>query len=739
MSAVLLPFDGWTPLAGRPRLRRGGPGAVARALIRHADIWADTRLPGVAGLPIAVLPFQLAPALAILRGAASRVLIADEVGLGKTVQAGLLIAALTARGVGERVLIVVPAGLREQWRDELWARLRLRGAIVDAAALRERAARLPPTVGPWERPGLHVLSMEFARQLDVLAGLTAPCWDILVVDEAHHVCGHSARAAAVRSLAARARHVVLLTATPHDGDEAAFASLCGIGRLAPPCEDPLLLVRRTRQVLDRPPGRRTVLFRARETREEQALHHRLARYVAAVNAGGSAAARLAMLVLEKRALSGPAALAASARRRLSALAAPGWWQAALPLDDDGAYDDPDTRVPPVLGAPGGLPAARERAWLRDLIAAAELASQRPSKLRRLVRLLTRTREQVIVFTEYRDTQDALGVALARVAPLACLHGGMTAEERRDALDRFGRGAARVLLATDAAGEGLNLQASCRIVALYELPWTPARIEQRIGRVDRLGQQLRVHVWHLVGRRGEERRHLARLAARLRALQGSLVGSLAHLAPELAGESPPSNRVWQSHAPGVLPLVDLAEAHAECRAVRILRRLLARPHGALSHAGEGRRARHVPWARLRPKDRALAPGAVFLIATRIPGTSRERLLAVHVRLRTQVPAGQAAALAALQPLALDFARRQRFPDDDGFRQRLGGRERALQNALERLGADRWQPALFDRRATRAAAAAADRLHSQRQEHRRRLDRLDCREGEPARTVAALLFE
>src|SRR5206468_2764994 len=125
------------------------------------------------------------------------------------------------------------------------------------------------------------------------------------------------------------------------------------------------------------------------------------------------------------------------------------------------------------------------------------AARHETKIARLVRLLEVLREPVVVFTEYRDTLLHLQRRLGFSA--AALHGGLTRDERSAALADFASGRRRVLLATDAAGEGLNLHQACRVVVNLELPWNPMRLEQRIGRVDRIGQRRTVHAFHLIAR------------------------------------------------------------------------------------------------------------------------------------------------------------------------------------------------------------------------------------------------
>jgi hypothetical protein len=153
--------------------------------------------------------------------------------------------------------------------------------------------------------------------------------------------------------------------------------------------------------------------------------------------------------------------------------------------------------------------------LSEIEARAAAAARRETKLSclaRLLRRLGRLGETAIVFTEYRDT--LLHVRRHLACDCAVLHGGLSAEDRRAELDKFSSGRCPVLLATDAAGEGLNLQGRCRVVVNLELPWNPMRLEQRIGRVDRIGQAKRVHAFHLIAHGSGERRILEHLKARL---------------------------------------------------------------------------------------------------------------------------------------------------------------------------------------------------------------------------------
>lgn len=512
----VLPVDDERPRARQIRLDRWRANAVS--LLR--DSCPPGSLTAAARAHIDVMAHQLQPALAIVRGLGTRVLLADDVGLGKTIEAGLILAELLARGCVERILIVSPAGLRDQWAGELRDRFDVRAEIVHAAFLRAVAAELPAGANPWTTLPIAIASIDYVKRPEVLPAVLDCSWEVLVVDEAHGCVNASDRYQAVRVLSERAAYVILVTATPHSGHTAAFASLCCLGQQNGPDDkrdddhaDPILIFRRSRAHVDAGKGRTVRAIRIRANDAERRMHQALSRYSSAVlDEHGDAA--LAVSVLHKRAMSCAWSLARTVERRLASLALPAQpgIQLPLPLDDlDGERTERD--LPPLWPAEIALGnAARERTLLAAVLDAASGADHHDSKLRAIVRLIRRIRESVIVFTEYRDTLQRLHRTLGGSALL--LHGGLTQEERRLALARFERESPSVLLATDAAGEGLNLHHRCRLVVSLELPWNPMRLEQRIGRVDRIGQHRRVHAIHFVGTAGAEQRLLERLRERL---------------------------------------------------------------------------------------------------------------------------------------------------------------------------------------------------------------------------------
>ena len=511
---LLTPFDR-VEIVNKPsdQLRRVGTARWRRAA---QALVARSGIPGVLqtthSADIDILPHQLEPAVAVLRGAGCRLLLADDVGLGKTIQACVLIAELRARGLADRVMVLTPPGLRDQWRDELRERFHVEASIADFPAVRQQLATIPPDVNPWTTWPVAIASVDYVKRPEVLRAVLNAGWDVVVVDEAHRVANDGDRHRATAALTARAAYVILLTATPHSGDAASFESLCHLGAV----DDRLLIFRRTRHALkDAAQPRRVHRLHVRSTVAERRMVARLDRFGEAVRSERGAGSRdmwIALALLRKRAYSSAHALHLSVTRRLETLAGQSSDanQLLLPLDEFG--ETSDDRSPDWSAALGLSDPAHERRFLRALADAAAAASTHESKIRAIRRLLHRINEPAIIFTEYRDTL----VWLARQfsEPVLQLHGGLSRSERVATVKAFTVGTSRLLLATDAAAEGLNLHRRCRLVINLELPWNPMRLEQRIGRVDRIGQHRAVHVFHLIGADTDEVGLLEQLRTRI---------------------------------------------------------------------------------------------------------------------------------------------------------------------------------------------------------------------------------
>lgn len=565
---LLAPFDRPVPISRTPALAAVTPRQWMHhlhSLIAGTHTFGQLRTPHPAEIDI--LPFQLEPALAVVRGHASRFLLADEVGLGKTIQAGLMLAELRVRGWCEHALIVVPAGLRQQWADEL-GRFRIQASVMDAASLASLTDTLPFDVNPWAVEPVAITSIDFLKQPEVLRGVGSLVWDALIVDEAHHATIASLRYDAVNALAQRARHVILLTATPHGGDDRAYRALCRIG--AGEDDEKIALFRRTREMTGMPRARRAHLLPVRATRQTSDMHRLLDEYVARLwdvaRHAGRRDVQLVAMVLAKRAFSSAHSLVISLERRLAGLKGeidlPS--QSSLPF----GVDDDQSDDPPMPIAPAFPRAGEERALVQGIIHSAASAFGHEGKMHALTRIVRRVREPLIIFTEYRDTLEAIRNVIGGLRHVVMLHGGQTTQERRQALHTFTTGAADVMLATDAGSEGLNLQGCCRVVINLELPWSPIRLEQRIGRVDRIGQKRTVHAINLLAAGTAERTVLASLLHRIDRIRLSEID----IAASMIGQSKPVEHL--APVDTCAEIIDLsAAAHTEAGRIAQARRAL----------------------------------------------------------------------------------------------------------------------------------------------------------------------
>jgi superfamily II DNA or RNA helicase len=760
---LLVPFD--RPRALPPRRGRGRLVGRRRGFLALRALAAGTaaagQLRGVAAAGIEILDYQLEPALACLRGAA-RILIADEVGLGKTIEAAVVLAELASRGEAERVLVLAPASLCEQWAGELSSRFHLNPVVVERAALARLAAWSSADEGPWARLPLAIASIDYVKQPEVLRGMGSVRWDLLVVDEAHACAVARHRGAALAWLSRRARRLLLLTATPHAGDRQAFRALCDVGRF--PGEPPVTMFRRTRAGLGIPPTRRVRLARVAIGAVEARMHGALLAYAARVwrrNAGDPAVepARLAMTVLCKRAASGPVALLVSLQRRLALLgrviAADGI-QLSLPLEEDPGHEDetPDGW----LAAPGLGDEREERHVLERLIGLARDAAAGDAKTRVLRRLLARARQPVLVFTEYRDTLEWLAPRLAPPGEVATLHGRLDRDARRAAVDRFTSGRASVLLATDAASLGLNLHAACHLVVNHDLPWSPMRLEQRIGRLDRIGQRQTVHAVHLVARGTFEDQVLGRLALRVEAVRRSIGLDASPLgvmndtdvaAVVIGGASNPagpSPNAAEGPDDELFERIDLrSEARDEARRLLAVR-ALAGTHRAGRHPPDlgavlAACERTAPWRFVVRAGRfGVAPGVYAFYRVRVVD-GRGTLLHEEV-VPLFLPAAAETASPSDRSLPSPPAWRRVAAAFDAVAAGVAGEMRSRVESLRKGPVDAWrqresrmaevdgcepepvQPGLFDHRALKVAGEVAGRRQAAVEEAAARVVALDA---------------
>jgi superfamily II DNA or RNA helicase len=724
----LAPFDRPATIARTERLTRVRARHAAARLAHHLSrTFTRATLTGACDAAIDLLPYQLEPALALLTGT-RRVLLADEVGLGKTIQAGVTIAEIHRRTPHARTLVLAPAALRDQWVDELGRRFHLQCLAADRHRLDVQARHGLHGDNPWRRSGVWIASFDFLKQRHVLDGLPSDPWDLLVIDEVHAAAGDSERHDACAELAHRARKVMLISGTPHDGDDSRFARLMSLGCLRGEDTAPVVF-RRTRPEVGFALPRRVRWHHVHLSEAESDLYQVLADFEAvALQTAGQVhrqAAILLLAVFRKRALSTMRALRISLDRRLAWLgdgqrmADLDWLQPRLAFEDD--TDEVDETDRESLTGDIGFRSATERSWLRRLRVLAEVAERCESKVSYVTELIARAREPVVVFTEFRHSLEALHRRLQAGRPIAALHGGLTPLERRQQLDRFLAGGATVLLTTDVGGQGLNLQERARWVITLELPWNPLRLEQRCGRVDRIGQSKPVHFTVIVARHDFETGVLARLARRMLAARRTLGDDLAgRLIPDASavGAALFEDAVLAEPAGAAATPVCLSRRWV--RPARLLARRLisSRLLGRYwrAPADDAPAAIWTEIDRLPSLRRVAGDGSLFVFSVPIvdgSGAVIERhLVSLRVDDGTKVDDARARAREALA------ARTRRLAV--WLRQELRGRVQTetglASHAVTNLNPREAQPGLFDQRALRAFEAARAEADS----HRQRLD-------------------
>ncbi len=410
-----------------------------------------------------VKPHQVSVAHHVLSAAQPRFVLADEVGLGKTIEAGLVLSALLHAGLVRRCLVVAPSHLTVQWLAELFHKFNLLFTLMDPDRARDARQEEPDPDAPgspWARHNLVVTSLEWLSRAGKEAEEAAEAgWDLVVFDEAHHLRG--ARAYEVANALSRSSWgLLLLTATPLQLDPGEYHALLRLVDPAPPASEEELRTRLARQ-------------------------GDLAAEVRALLAGDSTAARrIAALFPDDPELKSQA----HARGRL-----PGGAVLSGLLRHLGSS-------PPALSA--ALAASADKA-LRSLAPrASALAAENDSKLQAFRELLEGevAGEKVLVFAEARETIDYLRLQLAKpqgkrkgIEALAYA-GDLSPAERDKLVARFrDPDGPRVLLCTELGGEGRNFQ-HCHVLVNYDLAWSPAAIEQRIGRIDRIGQSREVRIF-----------------------------------------------------------------------------------------------------------------------------------------------------------------------------------------------------------------------------------------------------
>lgn len=549
--------------------------AVRWGAISQADT-SSLQAPFRSGVDIE--DYQLDPLARAIQMPRANLLIADDVGLGKTIETGLVVQEMMLRHRVRSVLVVCPSAIQIQWRDQMRDKFGLEFRIVDSELMKELRRKRGLHVNPWAHFPRLITSIDFLKRERPLRMMREVLptpgesafprrFDMLIVDEAHNVAPSgsgryatdSQRTAAVRLLAPHFEHKLFLSATPHNGYPESFSALLELldnqrfARSVRPNPEQLsaAMVRRLKRELPprwdgtpRYPERRIDPLEVEYTATERRAHRALTQYAALRTDGARDdterfASEFVLKLLKKRLFSSPHAFLITLEKHLeslrtarrgvtgaSAKAAPGILRRQVDGLDEESADDEQNELAQQEALDTAAALFRtvspdEQRLLDELLAYARSAASRPdSKAATLIEWLERelfteghwNDRRVIIFTEYRATQKWLQGLLAQHGlsvhgRLMGLYGGMPSDERERIKAAFQAGstvsAVRILLATDAASEGIDLQNHCSRLIHYEIPWNPNRMEQRNGRIDRYGQSEPVTICHFVGKGYEQ--------------------------------------------------------------------------------------------------------------------------------------------------------------------------------------------------------------------------------------------
>ena len=485
----------------------------------------DERIHVAHGAAMDPAPYQFEPARQALRQPRQRILIADAVGLGKTLEAGILVSELMARGRGRRILVLAVKSMLTQFQKEFWNRFTIPLTRLDSIGIQRVRSRIPTSHNPFHYYDKAIISIDTLKQdAEYRTYLEQAYWDIIVIDEAHNVADRgsgsasaggshgrtSLRSRLARLLARRSDTLIMLSATPHDGRARSFASLMNMldaTAIADPDDyskedfrDKGLVIRRFKkdirnQVRNAFRDREIVRRRfpasaAEEAAYEALLAVKVAPSRSATTGTGSTRRDLFLVTLEKALFSSPAACIASVDKRIR-------------RREKELADSPNA---PVAAEVKSLQALRQA-----------LAAIGPDDYAKYQALLAAIRggkpfdwnghdprDRLVVFTERIETlkwlRDRLSKDLRlRDSQVETLHGSLSDVDQQRLVEDFGNASRplRLLICSDVASEGINLHYQCHRLIHFDMPWSLMVFQQRNGRVDRYGQERTPHIVYLV--------------------------------------------------------------------------------------------------------------------------------------------------------------------------------------------------------------------------------------------------
>ncbi|MDI6892286.1 MAG: helicase-related protein [Actinomycetota bacterium] len=501
----------------------------------------------------------------ILKNPKIRFLLADDPGAGKTIMAGLVLKELKYRGLVESTLIIVPGHLKEQWLRELKEKFKENFSVVDRGVMDALWGR-----NVWEEQRQVITSMDFAKQDDVMVSLAEAEWDLVIVDEAHKMSAYkyteektdkTERYKLGELISRNTKFLLFLTATPHRGDpenfrlfldllEPGFFATTEMLEASIQSKDNPLYVRRLKEDLkdfdQKPlfPPREVKTIKYRLSEDEKRLYNAVTKYVEEHYNKALAKEKrnvaFALIILQKRLASSLRAIRRSLERRRKRLQA--YLELGKILPEEGKISE--ERIEDFT--------EKERWHIEDdlleKLTTSETLDELKEEVERLDGLIKLAREaerkeietklselkkvmdseaikekgyQLLIFTESRDTLEYLqGKIKSWGFTITTIHGGMNLDKRIAAEHEFRNKQAQIMVSTEAGGEGINLQ-FCWLMVNYDIPWNPNRLEQRMGRIHRYGQQREVHIYNLVAVDTYEGKVLAKLFEKLDKIRAHL--------------------------------------------------------------------------------------------------------------------------------------------------------------------------------------------------------------------------
>ena len=505
----------------------------------------------------------------VLKNPKIRFLIADDAGAGKTIMAGLIIKELQYRKMAKRILIVAPGHLKYQWQREMKEKFRTHFTLIsrqlmDVSFWGENI---------WDDQDRCIASLDFLKQEDILNRLRTSQWDLVVVDEAHKMSAYgyptkngpkidkTQRYKVGEVLSAITAHMLFLTATPHRGDEENFRLFLDLLRpgffsktellqeSVEKKENPIF-VRRLKEDMKGFKGNKlfsprhvtTVVFSL--TPAERDLYNSVTKYVQDYfdRAKENRSITFALMILQRRLTSSVHAILRSLERRKERL------EELLELPELIRQEEEEYEKIRRLSEEDLEDLEEEERWkieekLEHLTIARNLdevkreidviskliVKAKKVKEQEIESKLVKLRDEILanlngkkllVFTEFKDTLDHLEQKIREWGySVTTIHGNMNLDARIDAENDF-RNTSQIMVATEAAGEGINLQ-FCSLMVNYDIPWNPNRLEQRMGRIHRYGQNYEVYIYNMVSRDTREGQILDRLFEKLNLMRDAL--------------------------------------------------------------------------------------------------------------------------------------------------------------------------------------------------------------------------